>query len=338
MRDFEGFCMDVEREIGEYLPSSLDVDDIRIQNVEKPNLGTRAALSVRLEGQVAAPLIYMDRFYDMYQAGMPEDEVMSRIADETAGALKEIPIIPDYMNRIDSWDTVKDHLIIDAMGVSQNRDRLPDIPHRISGDIACVCRIDAGGTGTILVSSSLAARWNVPEDQIFETAVSNSMKVRPAEFSSMEDLLAGLRADEPSGESWDPEDPDQMLGVLTTKDRVKGACTIFYPDVQEKLAALSEKVGDLYIIPSSVHELLAIPAGTGAKEEELNQMIHEINESCVDPAERLSDFVHKFNSRTRKLTCSVPVQELSEKDRSQASSPFMLQGSMPKPRRTRLSI
>lgn len=126
MRDFEGFCMDVEREIGEYLPSSLDVDDIRIQNVEKPNLGTRAALSVRLEGQVAAPLIYMDRFYDMYQAGMPEDEVMSRIADETAGALKEIPIIPDYMNRIDSWDTVKDHLIIDAMGVSQNRDRLPD--------------------------------------------------------------------------------------------------------------------------------------------------------------------------------------------------------------------
>ena len=118
MRDFEGFCKDVERNIGEYLPQDLNVDDIRIQTVEKPNLGKRTALSVRLEDQVAAPLIYMDRFYDMYQAGMPEGEVMSRIADETAGALKDIPIIPDYMNRIDSWDAVKDHLIIDAMGVS----------------------------------------------------------------------------------------------------------------------------------------------------------------------------------------------------------------------------
>lgn len=338
MRDFEGFCKDVERNIAEYLPNDLDVEDIRIQTVEKPNLGKRTALSVRLEGQVAAPLIYMDRFYDMYRSGMPEGEVMSRIADETVGALKEIPIIPDYMSQIDSWDAVKDHLIVDAMGVSQNRDRLPDIPHRISGDIACVCRIDAGGTGTILVSSSLAAKWDVPEDQIFETAISNSMKVRPAELSSMDDLLAELREDEPSGESWNPEDPDQFLGVITTKDRVKGACTIFYPDVQEKLAALSEKVGDLYIIPSSVHELLAVPARNGAREEELNQMIHEVNETCVDPVDRLSEFVHKFDARTKKLTCSTPIPALAEKAPSQEGRPYMLQGEMPKPRRTRLSI
>ena len=338
MRDFEGFCKDVERNIGEYLPQDLNVDDIRIQTVEKPNLGKRTALSVRLEDQVAAPLIYMDRFYDMYQAGMPEGEVMSRIADETAGALKDIPIIPDYMNRIDSWDAVKDHLIIDAMGVSQNRDRLPDIPHRISGDIACVCRIDAGGTGTILVSSSLSARWNVPENEMFETAISNSMKVRPAELSSMEDLLAELREDEPSGETWNPEDPDQFLGVITTKDRVKGACTIFYPDVQEKLAELSERVGDLYIIPSSVHELLAVPARNGAREEDLNQMIHEVNETCVDPVDRLSEFVHKFDSRTKKLTCSTPIPALAEKAPSQEGRPYMLQGEMPKTRRTRLSI
>ena len=76
MRDFEGFCKDVERNTAEYLPSGLDVEDIRIQTVEKPNLGKRTALSVRLEGQVAVPLIYMDRFYDMYRSGMPEGEVM----------------------------------------------------------------------------------------------------------------------------------------------------------------------------------------------------------------------------------------------------------------------
>ena len=242
------------------------------------------------------------------------------------------------MSQIDSWDAVKDHLIVDAMGVSQNRDRLPDIPHRISGDIACVCRIDAGGTGTILVSSSLAAKWDVPEDQIFETAISNSMKVRPAELSSMDDLLAELREDEPSGETWNPEDPDQFLGVITTKDRVKGACTIFYPDVQEKLAELSERVGDLYIIPSSVHELLAVPARNGAREEDLNQMIHEVNETCVDPVDRLSEFVHKFDSRTKKLTCSTPIPALAEKAPSQEGRPYMLQGEMPKTRRTRLSI
>ena len=50
---------------------------------------------------------------------------------------------------------------------------------------------------------------------------------------------------------------------------------------------------DLYIFPSSVHEVLVVPIFTDQKEE-LKSIVRDINRTEVSKEERLSDNVYRY--------------------------------------------
>ena len=58
---------------------------------------------------------------------------------------------------------------------------------------------------------------------------------------------------------------------------------------------------DLYILPSSIHEVIAVSAETG-RPEELAQMVSETNRHEVMPGERLSDRVYHYSRNMRMIT------------------------------------
>jgi len=51
---------------------------------------------------------------------------------------------------------------------------------------------------------------------------------------------------------------------------------------------------NLYIIPSSIHELLLLPDDGTVDRESLDQMVQEVNMNEVLPTERLSDHVYYY--------------------------------------------
>ena len=85
---------------------------------------------------------------------------------------------------------------------------------------------------------------------------------------------------------------------------------MFYEDA---LSELCEKIGtDLYILPSSVHEVIAVSSELGTPDE-LSQMVREVNGSQVAPEEQLSDHVYKFEAATKKLSLAdVSLEELKK--------------------------
>ena len=62
--------------------------------------------------------------------------------------------------------------------------------------------------------------------------------------------------------------------------------------------------GDLYILPSSIHEVLVLPSSI-LKPEELEVLVQSVNRTEVRPEDVLSDHVYHFDCQTKQL--SMPV-------------------------------
>ena len=69
----------------------------------------------------------------------------------------------------------------------------------------------------------------------------------------------------------------------------------------EEFSGLAAELGsDLYILPSSVHEILLLPADAG-NPEGLAEIVKEVNLTQVAPEERLSDSVYLYERESGKI-------------------------------------
>ena len=92
------------------------------------------------------------------------------------------------------------------------------------------------------------------------------------------------------------------MWVITNDRGINGAVSMLY---EEKLHTLAEKLeSDLYILPSSVHEVIAVSASMG-EPNQLAEMVAEINMAQVSLEERLSNQVYHYDKDLRKLTLAT---------------------------------
>ena len=86
---------------------------------------------------------------------------------------------------------------------------------------------------------------------------------------------------------------DNPMYVLTNKEMTFGAAAIideeFMWDVYDKIG------GDFIIIPSSIHELIAVPMTEMENNKDyVNNMIKDVNRTQVEQKDRLSNHAYKF--------------------------------------------
>lgn len=87
--------------------------------------------------------------------------------------------------------------------------------------------------------------------------------------------------------------------IVTNKSKMNGAAVFFYPGVMEQLAM--ELGGSYYIIPSSVHEVIAVKNEDTGFVESLNQTMQEVNDVMVEPYERLLDSAYYYDCVTKEF-------------------------------------
>lgn len=136
--------------------------------------------------------------------------------------------------------------------------------------------------------------WRIPNVTVYkgeytqeelDAAMKNTE--RAAIIGSMFDIVkgGGTPVDE-----WEFDD-DPML-ALTTTEQLNGAGVIFCDRVLQKI---HEKMGDYYILPSSIHEVLIVPATCGLDRDELKEMVCTVNRDQVAPEDQLSDEVYFYD-------------------------------------------
>ena len=157
------------------------------------------------------------------------------------------------------------------------------------------------------ITNEFAKRLGMSEEQLFKYAAENTRRLFPPVVRSMNDIMREMFARD--GMPQEIADmmiaeipPEQTMWVISNEKGINGAASMLYENELHELAESLES--DLYILPSSVHEVIAVSSDMGSPEM-LAQMVVEVNMQEVSLDERLSNQVYHYDKDLRKLTLAT---------------------------------
>ena len=275
--------------------------NITINHVIKNNGCEMDGLVIMEKGKDIAPTIYLDSFYELYTNGENIKNIIRKI--EVIYEQNKNNVTFD-VNILKHFDTIKDKIVYKVVNYRSNDKLLEQVPHKRILDLAVVfyCLLDNeyGRSATALIYNNNLKNWNVTIDDVYKAALKNTPDLLHSKISSMAALFekCGVNVD---GEEVDLKDyvPSDMY-VLTNESKLNGAACILYENV---LYDFAQKLGaDLYILPSSVHEVILLPKLSMFEKDELVNMVKEVNTEGVAADEVLSDHVYEYNRTERLIT------------------------------------
>lgn len=275
--------------------------NITINHVIKNNGCEMDGLVIMEKGKDIAPTIYLDSFYELYTNGENIKNIIRQI--ELIYEQNKNNVTFD-VNILKHFDTIKDKIVYRVVNYRSNEKLLEQVPHKRILDLAVVfyCLLDNeyGRSATALIYNNNLKNWNVTIDDVYKAALKNTPDLLHSKISSMAALFekCGVNVD---GEEVDLKDyvPSDMY-VLTNESKLNGAACILYENV---LYDFAQKLGaDLYILPSSVHEVILLPKLSMFEKDELVNMVKEVNTEGVAADEVLSDHVYEYNRTERLIT------------------------------------
>lgn len=306
MMNYEIFKEVVAEKIMDYMPEKYKDLQPRVIPVDKVNM-TLDGLNLSGDGVNISPTIYINDMYKKYEQCGDLNETLQTATDLIVQAFEQIPEI----NANIDFGNVKDKVVFQLINTQQNEQLLSQVPHREFQDLSIIYKVvisvEAEGVQSTKVTNELAKHIGMDEEQLFKAAVENTKRIFPPTVRNMNEVMREIflkdgmpveMADMMIGEI----PPEQSIWVISNKEGINGAVSMLY---ENELHGLAENLGtDLYILPSSVHEVLAVSSDIGDPEE-LAKMVTEINMSEVSLDERLSNQVYHYDKDLRKLTLAT---------------------------------
>jgi hypothetical protein len=140
-------------------------------------------------------------------------------------------------------------------------------------------------------------RFNISAEELEQAAAENTARSDFEIFNIME-IMNRMQ-----GVDYEPDGAEPPMYVLTNRTKSYGATVMLCGSL---FAELADKYNsDLYILPSSVHEVIAIPANLGMAPEELKGMVEAVNNEQVAEPELLSGTVYRWNRENKEMSIAV---------------------------------
>lgn len=286
--------------------------DLRLHKVTKNNSLELDSLVVLRKGVTYAPNIYLLSYYESYLEGIEVTDIVDRLYNLYISNTK--PVLDRDFSYI--FDEVKNNITYRLISYERNKKLLTQVPHIKYLDLAitfhCLINEDEDGIGTIRITNGHINSWDISLMQLLEFARINTCALFPATIKSMEDTIRGIVQDTPfdDGAKISDEEFELLMKqsyyndnppmyVLTNKQGINGASCILYDDLIEEFA--DEIQSDLFILPSSIHELILIPTKNKKNSNSLKKMVMEVNLTQVAPEDVLSDNVYYYNRKQNAI-------------------------------------
>ena len=313
----EQFFEEVLEAVKNQIPQILrDEIEVSVREVIKTNDEVLHGISVMLPETNCAPTIYLEDCYKDYVDGMTIEEIAENIMGASIAAYKDAPTIEEIALE---YDEVQSKLTMQVVDSDMNKGRLKDLVYQPVGNgfVAIpyiVVREDHHGRMMAAVTKTMAKEMEYDIDKLLETAFLNTAERYEPVFFGMGDMLFAVDRPEISNPMKEGFEVNPSLGmyVLTNTMQQNGASVLFYPDIQKRIGEILGN--DYYVLPSSLHEVIIVPEGTGPTLKELQTMVKEANRTVVEPQEVLSDKVLYFD-RERERLIEPKVKERDGEER-----------------------
>lgn len=318
--NYEEFITAVKHELEYSLPQGYTV---HLTQILKNNNITYDGINIFYEGACYSPNIYLNPYYDDYRQGVSMDEITENIKELFVRHKNDLKLpLPDFGT---FHPCFQEKIFFRLINAGKNKALLKTVPHIPFLDLAITFHLlvteSAGGIGSIRITHELCKSWKLSTKQLLSYARKNTPKLFPATFHDMEYVLHDLLmkdlerlflvhdSSEPLPESsyedlirrlLPKSESRDFMYILSNTSGINGATSLLYKD---ELKTIARKIGeDFYILPSSVHEVILIPASLAPSHEELSRMVQQVNETQVPDEDILSDRAYYYR-REDDLIC-----------------------------------
>ncbi|MBE6019817.1 MAG: hypothetical protein E7230_05770 [Clostridiales bacterium] len=243
------------------IPADSGFNGVRIEErtVAKAQRGELSGLIFRMPETVCAPTFYVEDFYDLYKAGSPLEELSVTLVHDALHYLRTPPVFPE----IDA-DVFKGQAGFGTRLINKavNRDYLKNIPYLEECGLALIAELRSGEYRAV-ITNELLDSLGMTADELLEKAIRESAVSEPATLYDLSEMFRGSTdgCENLLNNRSKTVLPSDSLYVLSNESCYWGASALLYPDMLEKLDALMG--GAFYVLPSSVHEVLLLPASEG---------------------------------------------------------------------------
>lgn len=277
-----------------------------------------------------SPAVYIDEFYEEYKKGVAMEEIVEAVYDifQKHRFSKSVNL-PHFMD----YEKAKSNIAFKLVNYEKNWELLKEVPHKVFFNLAvifyyAVQEAPFYGKASILIQNEHLENWGIDGEKLFQNAIENTPKLFPPQIENIENVMlslleSGLKKESIKGkeensvlsalmgDKWVADQlmrlskelsntaPELSMYVLSNEQKLQGAACMLYPDVLKNFA--KEKESDLFILPSSIHEVILLPVSETMNKEAYLDMVMEINRTQVEECEVLADSVYYFKRDTGRI-------------------------------------
>ena len=209
-----------------------------------------------------------------------------------------IPVLVNTAGRRDLVEHVVSHEFLD---LSMIYAVIPEKRMEVDGEFS-------------VITPYMAKQLRFSNEDLYSLAERNMKRRMPVGCFSLETWLE-YRLRE-IGAYTGPSQEGRSLGrfsppiyLLKNEKNCFGATVLVY---QDPIRDLADRLGEnLFLLPSSIHEVIAVPESMECSAEELAQIVRQVNREMVGPQDYLSDHVYYYDRDQRHLTLA---QEEAQKE------------------------
>ncbi len=307
-KDYKEFCSSMKKLVEDRFPKEKYT--VELHSVMKNNSVRYEGIVIHAEGVKISPNFYLNTLYTRYQQGKGLQELVNKIVEQYYETVRESGNI-----QIDfSFERCREKIVFRLVSAKKNKEILKTIPYITCLDLAIVFYVvveqNEEEVGSFQISERLLDSWEIDVEELFLIAKENTRRLFPVEIFNMYHMIEQMLKNGPVDEELEDYINDEFLEshenvplVITNKSKINGAAVIFYDGILEKLSDILQ--GDYYLIPSSVHEMLAVAYSERLKPADLKAMVVDVNKECVLEDEVLSENVYFYHSVDQTLKICI---------------------------------
>ena len=304
MMSIEEFADNVKENVGKYFPDTTI--EANIQFVQKNNVKL-TGLVVREKDNTMAPTVYLESFYNDFKKGHDMDDIIHEIADVARKHLYAVPKVD--LDIFKDANKIKELVLPKMVGQIGNEAFLKDKPHTVVQDMASVYYIplDKEGSMTVTLTDNHLETLGITKEEIHKAAMENIGKAK-MKIVELKEMIKEIMKEQGMPEFLIDDFIQNSAGgpdvyFVSSENKHLGAGILANTEALNKAVREFNPEGNpVFIIPSSIHEILIVPDDGSMTVDQIKAMVCEVNATQVSPEEKLTDNVYSFDPESRELT------------------------------------
>ena len=277
--------------------------DVIVRKIPQNNDSEMTGISLVMKGDNTGVTVYAEKMYEQYLDGASLGEIVLVLVEH----IKKVRISYINMDFLHDYDKARKQLFFKLLNRKRNATVMESCPYEPFLDLilvpCCFVQINEDRNGLIQITNQRLEEWRISKSQLFSDTWKSSRKISGLDILTIQELMG--MSPEDMAEDDDEEDfsglfePYNRRVTVTNTLKFYGASVIAFPENQEELSR--RLGGDYYLLPSSVHEWIAVPVGGIMKASDYAATVRHVNRIALDPEEILSYGVYHYDAKEKRL-------------------------------------